>query len=302
VPIQSKERLWGLLVVVLKDRSLFIDDDLRMLELLAQQCALVLYNNRLIDELQAYSGQLEQKVDERTEALHRSNEELRRFAYVASHDLQEPLRTVTSYLQSIEQRYPDKLDGEGREFITFAVDGARRMKNLINDLLIYSRVENRSRTFTLLEMQQVLDKAKESLGLSITEADVRITHDPLPQLVADEDLMGQIFQNLIGNAIKYRSAKQPEIHIGANCTDQYWTFSIRDNGIGIEQQFLERIFVIFQRLHTIEEYPGTGIGLAVCKKAVELHGGRIWAESEPGQGTTFYFTIPVREAVEQLPA
>ena len=302
VPIQSKERLWGLLVVLLKDRSLFIDDDLRMLELLARQCALVLHNHRLIDELQDYSGQLEQKVEERTEALRRSNEELRRYAYVASHDLQEPLRTVTSYLQLIEQRFPDKLDAEGREFIGFAVDGARRMKNLINDLLMYSRVENRARTFALLDAEAVLKKTIQLLELAITEADARITHDSLPQMVADEDLLLQLFQNLIGNAIKYRSAKPPEIHISAICEEQCWTFSIRDNGIGIEKQFLERIFILFQRLHTSAEYPGTGIGLAVCRKAAELHGGRIWAESELGQGTTFYFTIPVREPVEQIPA
>lgn len=302
VPIHTKERLWGLLVVLLKDRSLFIDDDLRMLELLAQQCALVLHNYRLIGELQQYSEQLEHKVEERTEALRRSNEELRRYAYVASHDLQEPLRTVTSYLQLIEQRYPDKLDDEGKEFIAFAVDGAVRMKNLISDLLVYSRVENRARSFALLDVEAVLNKSILVLDAAISENEARITHDPMPKIVADEDLLMQLFQNLIANAIKYRSARPPEIHIGANCKDGFWTFSVRDNGIGIDKQFLERIFIIFQRLHTAEEYPGTGIGLAVCRKAAELHGGRIWAESEVGKGTTFYFTIPVRETVEQSPA
>jgi signal transduction histidine kinase len=302
VPIQSQDQMWGVLVVLLKERSLFIDDDLRMLELLAQQCALVLINHRLVDELQDYSEQLEQKVEERTEALRRSNEELRRYAYVASHDLQEPLRTVTSYLQLIEQRFPDKLNEEGREFIAFAVEGALRMKNLINDLLLYSRVENRPRTFTLVDMEQILDVTKHLLDATITEAGAVLTHDPLPRISTDEDLMRQILQNLIDNAIKYRSERRPEIHINAIYKDDCWTFSVRDNGIGIEKQFLERIFVLFQRLHNSADYPGTGIGLAVCKKAVELQGGRIWAESEVGQGTTFYFTIPVRETVEQLSA
>ncbi len=295
VPIHNQERSWGLLIVALRDRSLFIDDDLKILELLVRECILVLDNHRLIDELQDYSGQLEHKVEERTAALQRSNEELRRYAYVASHDLQEPLRTVTSYLQLIEQRFPDKLNEEGREFIKFAVDGALRMKNLIQDLLMYSRVESRSHTFTLLDMQEVLDKTIQFLEVMLAETDAHITHDNLPKIIADEELMIQLFQNLIENAIKYRSAKKPEIHIGATCKDQHWVFSVRDNGIGIEQQYLEQIFIIFKRLHIADEYPGTGIGLAVCKKAVELHDGRIWAESEVGQGTTFHFTIPIRE-------
>jgi signal transduction histidine kinase len=294
VPIQGRERLWGLLVVALQDRSLFIEDDLSLLALLARQCALVLDNHHMVDELQDYSGHLERKVEERTAALQRSNEELRRYAYVASHDLQEPLRTVTSYLQLIEQRFPDKLDAEGREFIAFAVEGAMRMKHLINDLLAYSRVETRACNFVLLDMQQVLDKTKQSLETTIKETNAHITHDPLPQIVGDEVLMLQLFQNLISNAIKYRGTKQPEIHINVNCKDQQWIFSVRDNGIGIEEQFLERIFILFQRLHTSEKYPGTGIGLAVCKKAIERHDGQIWAESKLNEGTTFHFTIPVR--------
>lgn len=294
-PIQSQERIWGLLVVALKDRALFIDDDLNVLQLLAQECALLLDNHRLIDELQNYSEQLEHKVEERTVALQRSNEELRHYAYVASHDLQEPLRMVISYLELIEKRFPDKLDTEGREFIDFAVEGALRMKSLINDLLMYSRLETRSHNFTWIATQEVLDKTKQMLRIAIDESEAKITHDELPQIVADEELILQIFQNLIANAIKYRSKRQPEIHIGATCKDRLWIFSVRDNGIGIEQKFLDRIFIMFQRLHTREKYPGTGIGLAICKKAVELHDGRIWAESEYGQGTTFYFTIPLRE-------
>ncbi len=197
VPIQTKDHIWGLLVAALQYRSLFIADDLHMLELLAQECALVLDNHRLINELQDYSGQLERKVEERTAALKRSNDELRRYAYVASHDLQEPLRMVTSYLELIEQRFPDKLDAEGREFIAFAVEGAKRMKHLINDLLAYSRIETRSRTFTILDMQQVLDKTIRQLKGMIAETGVSITQDPLPQIVGDEELMVQIFQNLM---------------------------------------------------------------------------------------------------------
>ncbi len=294
-PIQSQARIWGLLVVALKDRSLFIEDDLNVLHLLAQECALLLDNHRLIDELQNYSEQLEHKVEERTVALQRSNEELRHYAYVASHDLQEPLRMVISYLELIEKRFPDKLDTDGREFIAFAVEGALRMKSLINDLLMYSRLETRSHTFKWIDIQEMLDKTKQLLKVAIEETEARITHDELPQIVADEELILQVFQNLISNAIKYRSTRQPEIHIGATCKDRLWIFSVRDNGIGIEQKFLERIFIMFQRLHTRERYPGTGIGLAICKKAVELHDGRIWAESEYGQGTTFYFTIPLRK-------
>jgi signal transduction histidine kinase len=295
VPVQSQTEKRGLLTVALRVRSLFVDDDLGTLQLLAHECALILDNHRLIDELQDYSDRLERKVEARTAALKRSNDELRRFAYIASHDLQEPLRTVTSYLQLIEQRFPERLDDEGREFIAYAVEGALRMKNLIHDLLAYSRVEYRTRNFSLIDMQRVLDNTRKLLDATIAEVDARITYDPLPQIVADEELMLQVFQNLVSNAMKYRSTRKPEIHISANYQDQHWVFSVRDNGIGIEQEFLDRIFVIFQRLHTSEQYPGTGIGLAICKKAVELHDGRIWVESQAGQGTTFHFSIPVHD-------
>jgi light-regulated signal transduction histidine kinase (bacteriophytochrome) len=204
---------------------------------------------------------------------------------------------VSLYLQLIESRYNDKLDDDGREFIAFAVDGAGRMKNLINDLLIYSRVDTQPRDFVLVDYQKALDEAEKFLEVSIKEADASITHDPLPKIKGDEQIIVQLFQNLIGNAIKYRSERQPEIHIGAKRENSHWLFSVRDNGIGIESQYLERIFIIFQRLHDRTQYPGTGIGLAICKKAVELHGGRIWAESEVGKGTTFYFTIPDVETI-----
>jgi PAS domain S-box-containing protein len=225
--------------------------------------------------------------------LQRSNKELEQFAYVASHDLQEPLRMIGSYLQLIKTRYGDKLDTDGAEFITFAIEGAARMKDLINGLLAYSRVETQPKAFTPIDSQAALDRARRLLELAIEDAEATITNDPLPQIKADEQQIVQLFQNLIGNALKYRSSeRKPEIHVGAVLERGEWVFSVRDNGIGIEAQYLDRIFVIFQRLHNRGKYSGTGIGLSICKKVVERHGGHMWVESEIGKGTTFYFTIP----------
>jgi chemotaxis family two-component system sensor kinase Cph1 len=224
--------------------------------------------------------------------LTRSNEELQQFAYVASHDLQEPLRMVASYLQLLEKRYKDKLDDDAREFIDYAVDGATRMKSLINDLLAYSRVGTHGKLFEPVNCERVLNRTLANLEAKIIETDAIITHDPMPEIIADDAQIVQLFQNLLSNAIKFSSDKRPEIHIGAEHLSREWRFSVRDNGIGIEPEFVDRIFVLFQRLHTIDEYEGTGIGLAICKKVVERHGGRIWVESQPGSGTTFYFTIP----------
>ena len=292
VPISTGERNLGLLMVFLEYGSLFMDDDLDLLSIFAQQKAILLQNHLMLEDMRLHAEDLEEKVQERTAALQRSNDDLRRFAYVASHDLQEPLRTVSLYLQLIEQRYPDKLDDDGREFIAFAVDGATRMKDLIDALLTYSRLESKPRNFTQIDTQAILDEVRKLMEVSISEADANITADPLPQITADEQLMLQLFQNLVSNAIKYRSDRKPEIHVGANRENGQWVFKVQDNGIGIEPQYLERIFVIFQRLHDRSTYPGTGIGLAVAKRTVELHGGQIWAESEVGKGTTFFFTIP----------
>jgi light-regulated signal transduction histidine kinase (bacteriophytochrome) len=252
----------------------------------------MLENTAVLSAMQHYTDDLERRVQERTTALARSNEDLRQFAYVASHDLKEPLRTINSYLQLVESRYADKLDDNGREFIDFAVDGAARLKNLIDDLLVYSRVESEEKNVSQVDCQQVLDEACRLLETAIAEAEVTITHDPLPKIRADERLMVQLFQNLISNAVKYRSGLKPAIHVGAEQRPGEWLFSVRDNGIGIEKQYLDRIFIILERLHNHHEYSGTGIGLAVCKKAVEIQGGRIWVESEFGKGTTFHFTIP----------
>ncbi len=225
--------------------------------------------------------------------LKRSNEELQQFAYVASHDLQEPLRMVTSYLQIIESRYADKLDDDAREFIGYAVDGATRMKALITDLLAYSRVEGGEKIFEEFDSQLALNKALANLSLVIEDSKAIITADAMPRIKADSMQISQLFQNLIGNAIKFQKETVPRIHIGVERKKDEWQFAVRDNGIGIAPQYLERIFVIFQRLHKKGEYPGTGIGLAICKKVVERHGGRIWVESTVGEGTTFFFTIPL---------
>ena len=237
----------------------------------------------------------EKALVEYAHELARSNEELQQFAYVASHDLQEPLRMVTSYLQLVEQRYKDVLDEEAHEFIDFAVDGATRMKTLINDLLAYSRVGTRGKEFKLTHTQDILEQALFNLHTKIEDSDAVITYDSLPEIMVDKAQFVQLFQNLIGNAIKFSGDKRPEIHIGVEQANDEWRFCIRDNGIGIDDAYRDRIFVLFQRLHTIDEYEGTGIGLAICKRVIERHKGQIWLESQPGHGTTFYFTVPANQ-------
>lgn len=234
----------------------------------------------------------------KTAELARSNQELEQFAYIASHDLQEPLRMISSYVQLLAKRYQGKLDQDADEFIHYAVDGAARMQRLITDLLSYSRVGTRGKPFEPTDSYQVLAAALDNLQLAIADNAAFITHDRLPTVTADGSQLTQLFQNLIGNAIKFHSTLPPTIHIGAQQQDNEWLFSVRDNGIGIAPEHFERIFMIFQRLHASAEYPGTGIGLAVCKRIVERHGGRIWIESQPGQGATFFFTLPLRNSVE----
>jgi len=221
---------------------------------------------------------------------------LEQFAHVASHDLQEPLRMVTNYVQLLAQRYKGKLDTDADEFIGFAVDGAIRMWKLINDLLIYSRVGMPGKELESADCEAVLNQSLNNLKVAIEEKGTVVTHDPLPTVMADNLQMGQLFQNLIGNAIKFRGNEPPRIHVSASRKGNVWTFSVRDNGIGIAPEYAERIFIIFQRLHGRKEYDGTGIGLAICKRIVERHGGRIWAESEVGKGATFYFTLPAIKA------
>lgn len=228
--------------------------------------------------------------------LRRSNAELEHFAYVASHDLQEPLRMVISHLQLLEKRSSGLLDADSRDFIGFAIDGARRMRDLIHDLLTYSRVARRDIHVQVADCEMLLSRALFNLKESIEETGAAITREPLPTIMGDAGRLTQLFQNLIGNAIKYRKPNViPHVRIGAEQFDHEWRFWIEDNGIGIETQFHERIFAMFQRLHSRDQYPGTGIGLAICKKVVEQHGGRLWVESEMGVGSTFHFTLTHQE-------
>ena len=238
--------------------------------------------------------QAEEALQKAVIELERSNVELEQFAYIASHDLQEPLRAVAGMVQLLQQRYQGKLDERADEYIHLTVEAATRMQKLIDDLLAYSRVDRRGSQFVQIEMDKILKSALANLSTTIRESEAVVTHDPLPTLVADPAQLTRVFQNLIGNGIKFRGERPPEVHIGAQELDKAWRFEVRDNGIGIEPQYHERIFLIFQRLHGRSEYPGTGIGLSLCQKIVENHGGRIWIEFEAGQGSRFYFTIPHR--------
>jgi chemotaxis family two-component system sensor kinase Cph1 len=228
------------------------------------------------------------------EDLQRSNVELRKFAYVASHDLQEPLNQVANYVQLLEMRYEAELDADAKEFIGYVVEGVILMQTLIDDVLAYCNVDTLGITFQVTEVETALNRTLKNLRQRIGETGAIITHDPLPTVMADETQLIQLFLNLIGNAIKFRSSQLPKIHISAKRLEDEWLFSVQDNGIGLDPQFSDRIFTIFQRLHTRDKYPGTGIGLAICKKIIECHRGRIWVESQLGRGATFYFTIPVR--------
>jgi len=237
-------------------------------------------------------GVLADSINDMARDIETRHAELEQFAYVASHDLQEPLRMITSYTTLLAKRYQGKLDKDADEFISYAIDGAKRMHGLINDLLTYSRVGTRGKEKSPTNCETVLQTTLTSLNVAIEERRAVVTHDPLPTVMGDASQLGQLFQNLIGNGIKFQNSKPPVIHVSCKKEGPQWVFFVKDNGIGVDPQYAERIFVIFQRLHAREEYPGTGIGLAVCKKIVERHGGRIWVESKLGEGATFFFTIP----------
>ena len=249
--------------------------------------------------LKKLNEELELRVQERTAELKdantnllHSNRELEQFAYVASHDLQEPLRAINSYTQLLARKYQGNLDAKADKYIGYIVEGATRMQQLINDLLNFSRVGTQAKELEAIACEAVLSKVLSNLKVAIAESRTVVTHDPLPTVMGDEIQLIQLFQNLIGNAVKFRREERLQVHISAVPRENEWVFSISDNGIGMESEYFERIFTLFQRLHSKSEYPGTGIGLAVCKKIVERHQGRIWVESTLGVGSTFHFTIP----------
>lgn len=314
-PVLVREKLVSVLEFF-SDKTIAKDEALLgMVSHVGRQLGQVYERKKSEEEIQTLNLGLEQRVLERTQELHaekqlteqqanrlaRSNEELQQFAYVASHDLQEPLRMVTSYLQLLTRRYKDKLDKDAGEYIHFAVDGAARMRGMINNLLEYSRVGTQGKELREVPAETVFTRTLGNLKIAIEEVSATVTHDSLPSVMADEVQLERLFQNLVGNAIKYRKKNvNPVVHVSVQEADGMWLFSIKDNGIGIEKASYERIFVIFQRLHTNNEYPGSGIGLSICRKIVERHGGRIWVESEPGQGSTFHFTLAQAQAQAKM--
>jgi signal transduction histidine kinase len=249
---------------------------------------------RILRELSA-SREAHAQLDEQARELERSNAELEQFAYVASHDLQEPLRKVASFCQLLEQRYKGQLDERADQYIDFAVDGAKRMQQLINDLLVFSRVGRTSGALEPVDLDTALRRALANLDAAMVESRAKVDADPLPTVRGEASLLTLVLQNLIGNAIKFRSDEPPAVRIGVERQDGDWLFSVADNGIGIDPEYAERVFVIFQRLHAKDEYAGTGIGLAMCRKIVEYHGGRIWLDADARPGTTFRFTLPALE-------
>ncbi len=242
----------------------------------------------------------QQQLEEANKELMDSNKQLEQFAYVASHDLQEPLRKITSFTELFEKRYKDNLDEKADKYISYIVDGAKRMQRLIVDLLQYSRVTTRGNSFEPVRADDVLEEVLSNMQFSIKNSGAKIDYDRLPRVLADKAQLSQVFQNLIGNAIKFQKDEEPRITIKVKELNDAWQFSVEDNGIGIEDDYKERIFVIFQRLHARDKYPGTGIGLAVCKKIIERHNGEIWVDSTPGEGSTFYFILPKEQKKTEI--
>ncbi|MFE0629669.1 ATP-binding protein [Streptomyces sp. NPDC058864] len=250
---------------------------------------------RLAEEL-SFAERARELLDEQSAELKRSNAELEQFAYVASHDLQEPLRKVSSFTQLLQRRYGDQLDERADQYIAFAVDGANRMQTLINDLLAFSRVGRVHNQQNTVDLERIADGTQDALSVALEESGAEITRDPLPTVVGDATQLGMLWQNLISNAVKFRHPdRAPRIHVEARRDGDLWRFSVTDNGIGIDPEFAEKVFVIFQRLHTKDAYPGNGIGLAMCKKIVEFHGGSIGIDPEYGPGTRMAFTLPAQQ-------
>jgi PAS domain S-box-containing protein len=287
VPLISRGHIIGIMVLRSRRAGAYGPQERVILESLANLIGPAVDNGSLYEE----AVLAEQELARQAQELSRSNTELEQFAYVASHDLQEPLRMVSSYVQLLSRRYKDKLDSDADDFIGFAVDGAARMQVLINDLLTYSRVGTQGRPFEPTDCNNIIRRVIDDLTGIIGDAGATVVYDDLPTINCDATQLGQLFQNLVANALKFRSEDPPKIRVSAEGRDGEWVFSVRDNGIGIAPDYFEQIFLIFQRLHNRSEYAGTGIGLAVCKKIVERHGGRIWVDSEHGKGSTFHFTL-----------
>jgi len=280
--------VYGVLCVSIPKHFTEDEEEQSLFEEVADDIAFALHSIEMETERKV----MEEALHRRTYDLEQSNQDLEKFAYVASHDLQEPLRMVSSYVQLLSRRYREKLDSDADEFIGYAVDGAKRMQILINDLLSYSRIGTRGNSFQVTNSEEALGCALVNLRSLVEESGTIVTHEDLPMIMADKTQLGQVFQNLIHNAIKFRGDDTPRVHVVAEKNSDEWIFSVRDNGIGIDPKYCDRIFEIFQRLHGRNEYAGTGIGLAVCKKIVERHGGRIWVDSEADTGSIFYFTMP----------
>jgi len=313
--LPTKTQLWGLLIAHECSKTRQWEPlEIDFLQKIATQVAIAIKQVTLFEQLQQTNqalaeskAELETKVRDRTKELElvnrqliklnqeltRSNKELEQFAYIVSHDLREPLRMVTSFTQLLGQKYSDKLDSDADQIISFAIDGATRMEELISDLLTYSRVGNSEKRLELVNTEEILDRALSNLQLAIQETDTKISREHLPPIFGNPTLLIQLWQNLIANAIKYRSKASPKIEIGVTPELEQYLFWVKDNGIGIDPKHSDRIFQIFQRLHTRQEYPGTGTGLAICLKIIERHGGKIWVESELSHGATFYFTFPI---------
>ena len=277
--LEIKNKTGGI-IPVLYNASVYKDDSNKVIGVFASA--------RDITELK----EAEEALNLRLEELTRSNTELEQFAYISSHDLQEPLRMIASYLQLLERKYKGKLDVKADKYIKFSVDGATRMQNLIDDLLDFSRVTTQAQEFEPTDLESIYKEVISNLEVSIKENKATISHESLPVVMVDKTQIVQVFQNLINNAIKFRSENKPKINISVKKEDDHWLFAVKDNGIGIDPKHSDRIFEVFKRLHKKRDYPGTGIGLAICKKIIERHGGRIWVESEFGKGSIFYFTLP----------
>jgi light-regulated signal transduction histidine kinase (bacteriophytochrome) len=257
----------------------------------------VLQVQSIIEETEEFHAARDQ-LARRSQALTRSNAELEQFAYVVSHDLQQPLGMISSYLEMLDEAVGDDLDTDARDYFDRAIRGAERLQEMVDAVLGYARVDSRGREFETVDLNRVVDEVARDLEASIEASDAQITHDRLPIVMGDAAQLHQVFHNLLGNAIKFVDGGRPMVHVGADEDGSHWIVSVRDNGIGIAPEASDRIFVMFQRLHTQDEYPGTGIGLAICKRIVERHGGRIWVESRPSRGSTFFFTVPKRTGGE----